>query len=153
MKSAGAQQDRFQRFRAKQFTRTHATEFARFIFFGAVNTAITFAIYVCLLWLVTYSVAYTISYVAGIFMSYWLNAMFVFRERLSIGRALQYPLVYLVQYLLGLGLLFLLVEVANISKVVAPLLIVVLTLPITFLLSRYLIRRSWGLRQREESAR
>ena len=62
MKPAGAEQDRLQGFGAKQFTRTHVMEFALFIFVGAINTAITFAIYVCLLWLVTYGVAYTISY-------------------------------------------------------------------------------------------
>ena len=105
-------------------------------------------IYVCLLWLCPYGVAYTISYAAGIFLSYWLNAMFVFQEPLSIARALQYPLVYAVQYLLGLGLLFLLVEVTHVSKIIAPVLIVIVTLPITFLLSRYLIRRSFGLSRR-----
>jgi putative flippase GtrA len=129
-------------------TRSHTSEFVRFIFFGAVNTGITFVMYVFLLWFLSYGIAYTISYAAGILISYWLNAMFVFQEPLRIGRALQYPLVYLLQYLLGLVLLFLLVEVAHVSKIVALLLIVVLTLPITFLLSRYLIRRSFGLSQR-----
>jgi putative flippase GtrA len=107
-------------------------EFVRFIVCGAVNTGVTFIIYVCLLWFVSYAVAYTISYAAGIFISYWLNAKFVFQEPLSISRALQYPLVYLVQYLLGLALLFLLVEIAHLSSVVAPLLVVILTLPVTF---------------------
>jgi putative flippase GtrA len=108
-----------------------------------------FIIYVCLLWLCPYGLAYTISYAAGIFISYWLNAKFVFQERLSIGHALQYPIVYLVQYLLGLSLLFLLVEVVHLSEIVSPLLVIVVTVPITFLLSRYLIRRSFGLGQRQ----
>jgi putative flippase GtrA len=129
-------------------TRSHTSEFVRFIFFGAINTGITFVLYVFLLWFLSYGIAYTISYAVGLLISYWLNAKFVFQEPLRIGRALQYPLVYLVQYLLGLVLLFLLVEVAHVSKILAPLLIVVLTLPITFLLSRYLIRRSFGLSQR-----
>ena len=129
-------------------TRSHISEFVRFIFFGAINTGITFVMYVFLLRFLSYEIAYTISYAAGILISYWLNAKFVFQEPLRIGRALQYPLVYLVQYLLGLVLLFLLVEVAHVSKIVAPLLIAVLTLPVTFLLSRYMIRRSFGLSQR-----
>ena len=76
-------------------------------------------------------------------------AKFVFQERLGIGRALQCPIVYLVQYLLGLSLLFLLVEVVHLPEIVSPLLVIVVTVPITFLLSRYLIRRSFGLGQRQ----
>jgi putative flippase GtrA len=147
MKSADLRQAALQWFRAKQSNRTHWMEFVRFIVCGVINTGVTFIIYVCLLWFVSYPAAYTISYVVGVFIAYWLNARFVFQEALSIARALQYPVVYLVQYLLGLGLLFLLVEVAHLSDIVAPLLVVILTLPVTFLLSRYLIRRSFGLSQ------
>lgn len=145
MKSVDLRQAALQWLGSKGPNRTHWMEFVRFTVCGVVNTGVTFIIYVCLLWFVPYAAAYSISYVVGIFISYWLNAKFVFEEPLSIVRALQYPLVYLVQYLLGLGLLFLLIEVTEVSEIVAPLLVVVLTLPITFLLSRYLIRRSFGL--------
>ena len=40
---------------------------------------------------------------------------------------------------MGLILLYLLVEKAGMSKFLAPLLIVVVTVPITYLLSRYVI--------------
>lgn len=148
MKSGDFRQAALQWLRAKQSKRTHWEEFVRFIVCGVINTGGTFIIYLCLLWVVSYPAAYTISYVAGVFISYWLNARFVFHEALSIARAIQYPVVYLVQYLLGLGLLFLLVEVAHLSDIVAPLLVVILTLPVTFLLSRYVIRRSFGLGER-----
>src|SRR5262245_50956436 len=153
MKYTDVRQARFQWFGSKQRTRTHWIEFLRFILCGALNTAVAFVIYVFLLCLFPYGIAYTISYAAGIFISYWLNTKFVFEEQLRLNRALQYPLVYLFQYLLGLVLLFLFVETGHLSKLVSPLLIVVLTLPITFLLSRYLIRRSFGLSERERTDR
>jgi putative flippase GtrA len=148
MKSPGITHDRFRATGTKQRRSSHTREVARFVVWGVIRTGLAFMVYVCLLWLCPYGVAYTISYAAGIFLSYWLNAMFVFQEPLSIGRALQYPLVYVVQYFLGLGLLFLLVEVTHVSKIIAPVLIVIMTLPITFLLSRYLIRRSFSLSHR-----
>jgi putative flippase GtrA len=151
MKSASIRQNRFRAPGAEQRLSSHTREFARFIVCGVIRTGLAFMIYVCLLWLCPYGVAYTISYAAGILLSYWLNARFVFQEPLRIGRALQFPLVYLVQYLFGLGLLFLLVEAGHLSKIVAPVLIVIITLPITFLLSRYLIRRSFGLSEQEPS--
>jgi putative flippase GtrA len=59
-----------------------------------------------------------------------------------IVTALQYPLVYLFQYLVGLALLYVLVELGHLPKAIAPLVMVVTTLLMTFLLSRYFITRA-----------
>ena len=134
--------------RERQERRSYRTEFARFVFFGALRTLVAYAIYLVLLWFLSYALAYTISYAAGIFISYWINARFVFGEQLRLSRALQYPLVYLFQYLLGLALLYLLVEIANLPESVSPLLIIVVTVPATFLLSRFLLKRPFPGTQR-----
>lgn len=115
-------------------------EFAAFVFFGAVNTVLTYGIYLLLVLFLAYPTAYTISYTSGVFISYYLNARFVFREKLRLSKAMQYPIVYLAQYLIGLGSLYLLIEVAHVSKFFAPIVIVVITVPCTYLLSRYVIK-------------
>jgi putative flippase GtrA len=120
---------------------TSAREFVRFVFFGGVNTLLSYSIYVLLLFVVSYPVAYTVSFVAGMFISYCLQARFVFHERLRLSRALQYPVVYMVQYVIGLVLMYLLVDVAEVSKYLAPFFVVMLTLPVTYRLSRYVIKR------------
>lgn len=107
---------------------------------GGINAGLTYGLYLLLLLIVRYTFAYSGSYAAGIFLSYYLNARFVFRERLRLSKALKYPSVYLVQYLVGLGLLYLLVETLHLDKRLAPLAIVVITVPATFVLSRYIIR-------------
>lgn len=112
-----------------------------FLVFGGINTLASYAIYLGGLSLVPYPVAYTISFVAGIFISYCLNSLFVFREKLRISKALQYPMVSIVQYVVGIGLLYLLVEFAHVSKLIAPFAVVLLLLPLTYRLSRYIIRR------------
>jgi putative flippase GtrA len=114
-------------------------QFSRFLISGGVNTGLTYLIYVGIVWFLPYTIAYTVTTILGIFLSYVLNALFVFRRKLSLSAALQYPIVYLAQYVVGLILLYLLVEKAGMSKFVAPLLIVVATVPVTFLLSRYVI--------------
>lgn len=116
-------------------------EFAVFIIFGAINTLLSYVVYLLALLMVSYPLAYTASSVSGIFISYFLNATFVFKERLRLSRALQYPVVYLVQYLVGIGLLCLFVEVAHLSKFIAPFAVVILTIPVTYQLSRYVIKR------------
>ena len=117
-------------------------QFARFLIAGGVNTVVTYLIYVGLALVLFYPLAYTITTVLGVFISYLLNARFVFRRRLSIAAALQYPVVYIVQYVLGLGLLYFLVELAHFNKFVAPIFIVFATVPLTYVLSRYVIARN-----------
>ncbi len=116
-------------------------EMLLFLVFGGINTLLSYLIYLTGLLVVPYPVAYTFSFVAGIFISYCLNSVFVFREKLRVAKALQYPMVSIVQYVVGLGLLYLLVERAHVSKLVAPFVVVLLLLPLTYRLSRYIIRR------------
>jgi putative flippase GtrA len=114
-------------------------EFIRFILVGGVNTLITFGIYALLLLVMPYLVAYTTTYVIGIFFSYLLNTRFVFKGSFGIKKALQYPLVYLVQYLVGLVALYILVDNFNINRLLASPLIILVTIPVTFLMSRWII--------------
>ncbi len=123
-----------------QATWTKYREFILFVLIGGLNTGITYALYLLLLQIIRYPFAYSGSYVAGIFLSYYLNARFVFGEQLSLSKALKYPSVYLVQYFLGLALLYVLIETLHLDKRIAPLAVVVITIPATFVLSRYIIR-------------
>lgn len=115
-------------------------EFTRFIFWGGVNTLAGYLLYALLLLFLQYLVAYTITYASGILVSYYLNSRFVFRREIAVRKAVQYPLVYLVQYLLGTGSLYLLVRVLKVNKLVAPAIVILLTIPVTFLLGRRIIR-------------
>jgi putative flippase GtrA len=116
-------------------------QFSRFVIMGGVNTVVTYLIYVALLSIMAYPLAYSVTFALGVILSYLLNARFVFRKRFSLVAALQYPVVYVAQYVMGLGLLYLLVEVFHLSKVVAPILIVFVSVPITYVASRRVIGR------------
>ncbi|HEX7517104.1 MAG TPA: GtrA family protein [Chthoniobacterales bacterium] len=115
-------------------------EFGRYVFFGGLNTVLTYVIYLVCLRFMTYRIAYTVSFVCGILISYFFNAQFVFKKELRMTKALQFSLVYLVQYFVGLGLLFILVEVAHLSKVFAPVLLVFLIVPTNYGLNRRVIK-------------
>jgi len=114
-------------------------EFIRFVVFGAVNTVLAIGAYLLLLKYTGYAIAYTVSYAVGILISYGLNTKFVFKEPFRLSGLLKFPLVYLVQYLLGLGLLFLLVDLAHFDEVTSGLVVPVLTIPVTYFLSRYIL--------------
>lgn len=107
---------------------------------GLVNTALGYLMYLAMLLAAPYLVAYSLSYVLGIVVSYALNTWFVFRRPWDWHRLLAYPFVYLAQYLLGASCLALLVETFGMARELAPLAVVILTLPLTFLLSRLIIK-------------
>ena len=110
----------------------------RFLVAGSVNTAITYIAYLLLLQVSAYRVAFTVSFVFGILVSYILSARFVFRRPASRRSFLQFPLVYAAQYLLGLLLVTICVEQLGMPSWLAPLTALAVTIPITYLLSRQL---------------
>lgn len=115
-------------------------EVFRFLIGGVLNLMVCYGGYLLLLHWLHYEAAYTIAYIVSVAVSYLFSALIVFRQPLSARAALRYPLVYLVQFLLGLALLKLLVEALHVSAWLAPLLVSVLTIPVTFLLSRIVVR-------------
>jgi putative flippase GtrA len=116
-------------------------ELLLFVLYGGINTLLGYGIYVFLMLFFSYKLSYTISYVLGIFISYYLNSKFVFKRKLSLTKALQYPLVYFTQYIVGILLLQILVEALNFSKLLAPIIIPLITVPLTYLVSRFIIKK------------
>lgn len=116
-----------------------AGEFLRFLIMGGTNTIVTYVIYLLLLQWMRYEIAYTIGYAVGIVLAYALSAAFVFRQPMRKRSALRFPLVYLAQFLISLGLLRLAIEVIHIPQWLALGFAVVLTIPVTFLLSRWVL--------------
>lgn len=111
----------------------------RFLLAGGINTILSYAFYVFFLLFFHYAIAYTISCILSIVISYLLNTKFVFRSHYSWSRFFAFPLVYLVQYFVGLVLLHLVIEFLHVRPLLAPIVVVAITWPITYLLSRYIL--------------
>lgn len=113
----------------------------KFLLAGGTNTAITYGLYLLLNLVMPYAWAYSMAYVVGVSISYVLQAKWVFHVELSWKNFMAFPLVYVVQWLIGLLLLAFLVERFSLHENIAPLVVIVLTLPVTFLMSRFIVRR------------
>ena len=118
------------------------TDLIKFLIGGVINTAFTYCLYLSLQVILAYQVAYAVAFACGIVFSYWFNAMVVFKTAISWKGLFAFPLVYLVQYLLSAMLLSVFVERLDIPLSIAPLTVIVLTIPVTFVLTRWLLRRS-----------
>ena len=120
-------------------TATIHHEALRFLVAGVVNTTITYLLYYVLLAWMGYLPAYTIAYVFGIALAYALNTRFVFRVTRTLSGAIAFPLVYVVQYLVGALILALAVHILGIAQQFALLVSLAVTVPLTFAFSRRIL--------------
>ena len=121
-------------------TKEHMRRWISFLAGGCLNTLLTYGIYLLLSMYIGYQLAYAIAYVSGIVFSYLFNAHVVFNVEKSWKGLMAYPLVYLLQYILAAFMLNLAVEKLGLPKEIAPLLIIVLLLPVTYLLSKTILK-------------
>jgi putative flippase GtrA len=121
--------------------RTPPAEVVRYGVAGSINTGASYALYFLLLRVLPYAFAYSIAFVAGIALSYWLNARFVFHAPTSWASALRFPLVYVTQYLVGLATVAIIVEGLGVHPALAALFALLATVPLGFVLTRWCLRR------------
>lgn len=103
---------------------------------GLINTISSYLLYLLFLSFMPYKIAYSISYLAAIFISYYLNSKFTFNSRSHVKGLLYYPFTYLITYLLGLGLLHVLVSNLGINTKIAPLILLFITVPLSFIMNK-----------------
>lgn len=116
-------------------------ELMRFLVTGSLNTAVSWVVYMLLNLIMPYTLAYSAAYVFGTVFTYYLNTRWVFRVPMSWSTFMQFPLVYVLQYGLGISLMFVLVDQWHCPETYAPLVVVAMTVPATFLLSRFILKR------------
>lgn len=111
----------------------------RFLMGGALNTGSTFVLYWLLLLVLEYQLAYAISFVAGILLSYVINTKFVFRTDYNLRKLILFPLVYIATYFVGAVVLDISVSRFGVDTRIAPFLSICATLPLTYLLSKLVL--------------
>lgn len=114
-------------------------EVARFLVAGLATTVFSYAVYLGLLALLSYMLAYVICYLAGIVFSYFINTYFVFGQRFRWKAFVKFPLVYAAQLAINMVVVWLAVDQFGMRKEFAPLIAIVLSIPVTYLLSRAII--------------
>ncbi len=110
----------------------------RFLIAGATTTFITLGLYLLLLQILPYALAYSVVFVVGIGISYVLNSTFVFRATTSVRTLALFPLIYVVQYGVGLAVVTAWVDVLGLPEALASLAAIAVTIPLTYLLARLL---------------
>jgi putative flippase GtrA len=113
--------------------------FFRFLLAGGCNTAFSYFVYLAFIRVFAYPVAFSVSFAAGIISADLFNSLFVFRTTLSKATFVRYPFIYVGQYFLGLALLSFDVKVLGMDDRIAPLVNVIVLVPVTFALNKWIL--------------
>lgn len=117
-------------------------EVLRFLLTGSLNTAVSLVVYWLALLVVPASIAYGIAYVFGITFTYYLNARWVFKVPMKWKVFAQFFQWFsLMRFCADQTLLHALIIFGHVDEKIAPLLVLPVTTPLSFLLSRYLLKR------------
>ena len=127
----------------RQFAMRYAPQL-RFLVAGTLNTLGGYLLYLVLQLVLPYQVAYFLAFVAGVVGAYCLNTLFVFRTRLAWRTFFASPAIYLVQYAVSAPMLAVLVEWLQVPDTIAPLIVSVVMIPVSFLLNRFMLMRGAG---------
>ena len=124
-------------------------QFARFLVVGTANTAASYVVYLLLLLVVDYRVAYTVAFVAGLAGGYLMHARFVFGARPGARSAASYLVTYATMYLVSFLVIYVAVERLAVPKPLGMLAALAFTVPASFILLRWGFRRPSGVERRQ----
>jgi putative flippase GtrA len=106
---------------------------------GTLSTLLMLVVYTGLNKIINYQYAYLSAYSISVIVLYFMNSQFVFKdEPISSKTFIEFLIIYLVQYFVGAVSLEFIIR-HGFSPTYAPVLVVILLLPVTFVLNRIVL--------------
>lgn len=123
-------------------------QFFKFGLVGVSNTLLSLAASYLLMWLgVHYFIANVVGFVVGVVNSFFWNRRFVFKQSTETNNAkmfLRLTISYGGSFFISMGLSTLLVEYAGVSQWLAPVLRLVVTVPLNFIVNKvWAFKEKW----------
>ncbi|MFW5328904.1 GtrA family protein [Hydrogenophaga sp. ZJX-1] len=128
-----------------QANRPFFLQFNRFLVSGTVNTALSYAVYLLLLRVTSYELAYIVSYVLGLGFGYYLNSRWVFFKSSTKLKIALYPIAYFPQLIIGTLLLRLISDGMGVPPSLAAIFVIILSVPINFVAVRWVMHQNYTL--------
>ncbi|MFS0787836.1 GtrA family protein [Shouchella sp. 1P09AA] len=121
----------------------YRNQFMRFAFVGGINTLVFYSLFLLFhqVFGLFYLVAHITAFLLSMVVSYFLNVFFTFGVKPSLKTFLQFPLTQVVNFSVSTTLVFVFVELIGLSPVIAPILAVFLTVPITYIVTAKILKR------------
>ncbi len=126
-----------------KLTQTHA-EILKFIIVGGINTLNYYVVYLLLLKLlhIEYMISHITGFLVAFVISYYLNCYSVYRVKPTWRKFISFPITQIVNVSLQTVLLYVFVSWLNLPAEIAPFAGLIITIPITFILSKWILKDS-----------
>lgn len=126
-----------------KLTQTHA-EILKFIIIGGINTLNYYVVYLLLLKLlhIEYMISHITGFIVAFVISYYLNCYFVYKVKPTWRKFISFPITQIVNVSLQTVLLYVFVSWLNLPAEIAPFAGLIITIPITFILSKWILKDS-----------
>lgn len=116
-------------------------QFIKFGLVGCSNSAVTLIVYYICIWLLGadfYLVGQTVGYIAAVINSFFWNSRYVFNDsRVNKTNAfMKMCLCNVVVYAMQMVLLYWFVDMMSVSEKIAPVVVILVTLPVNFILNK-----------------
>ena len=112
---------------------------SRFAVVGVINTGVYYACYLLVRTIAPYLVAHLVALAVGMVVSFLLNCYWTFRTRPTWRKFLVFPLTNATNSVLMTVGVIVLVEWLHVGQRIAPLIAAVAAIPVTFVLSRWVL--------------
>lgn len=117
-------------------------QFMKFGIVGLSNTLISLFVYYIIIYLgVHYIIANTVSFIIGVANAYYWNSKYVFQEqiinRYKFSSIIKVFVSYGSTFIISTLLLFVWVDVIDISDKIAPIINLIITIPLNFILNKF----------------
>lgn len=124
-----------------KLTQTHY-EIIKFVIVGGINTLDYYIVYLILLKLlnVNYMISHIIGFIVSFIISYYLNCYFVYKVKPTLKKFLSFPITQVVNMGMQTFLLYIFVRWFDFPSEIAPFVGLIVTIPITFVLSKWILR-------------
>ena len=117
-------------------------EIIKFIIVGFINTLNYYLVYLTLLKVfnLPYLTSHIIGFLLSFIISFLLNCYFVYKVQPTWRKFISFPLTQVINISVQTFLLWILVDTYKMSAIYAPIIGLIITVPITFILSKYILK-------------
>jgi putative flippase GtrA len=114
-------------------------EFMRYCIVGTIAAAIHYGVYYLLQRFININIAYTVGYCVSLVCNFFLTSYFTFRTGPSAKKVAGFGVSHLVNYLLHISLFNLFIY-AGVHRLLAPVFVLMIVVPINFVLLHFVFK-------------
>ena len=113
----------------------------RFVLVGCMNTFNYWLLYLLFTHVFHFHIltSHSVAFIMSMIGSFFMNTYFTYKTKVTLKKFFQFPLTYIVNFIITTISIYVLVDILNLNKDIAPLISSVIAIPFTFAISKKIL--------------